>query len=48
MIKTITISPGVTLRYVRDTRFKQGAFSFQLVRSMGKAEAAKNACLLPV
>ena len=45
MIKTTTIAPGVTLRYVRDTRFKQGCFGFQLVRPMGKAEAAKNALL---
>ncbi len=45
MIKTTTISPGVTLRYVRDTRFKQGCFSFQLVRPMRKEEAAKNALL---
>ena len=45
MIKTTDISPGVTLRYVRDTRFKQGCFSFQLVRPMRKEEAAKNALL---
>ena len=45
MIKTITIAPGVTLRYVRDTRFKQGGLSFQLVRPMCKEEAAKNALL---
>lgn len=45
MIQTTIISPGVTLRYVRDTRFKQGCFSFQLVRPMGKEEAAKNALL---
>ena len=45
MIKTTTIAPGVTLRYVRDTRFKQGGFSFQLVRPMCKEEAAKNALL---
>lgn len=45
MIKTTTIAPGVTLRYVRDTRFKQGGFSFQLVRPMAREEAAKNALL---
>lgn len=45
MIETITISPGVTLRYCRDTRFKQGGFSFQLVRSMCREEAAENALL---
>ena len=45
MMNTITIAPGVTLRYVRDTRFKQGCLSFQLVRPMRKEEAAKNALL---
>ncbi len=45
MLQITTISPGVTLRYVRDARFKQGCFSFQLVRPMGKEEAAKNALL---
>ena len=45
MINTISIAPGVTLRYFRDARFKQGAFSFQLVRPMGKQEAAMNALL---
>lgn len=45
MIKTTTIAPGVTLRYVRDTRFKQGGFSFQLVRPMVREEAAMNALL---
>ena len=44
MIQT-TIAPGVTLRCCRDTRFKQGGFSFQLVRPMCQAEAAKNALL---
>lgn len=45
MIKTTTIAPGVTLRYARDTRFKQGCFSFQLVRPMCREESAKNALL---
>ena len=45
MIQTTTIAPGVTLRCCRDTRFKQGGFSFQLVRPMCQAEAAKNALL---
>ena len=44
MIQT-TIAPGVTLRCCRDTRFKQGGFSFQLVRPMRQEEAAKNALL---
>ena len=45
MIQTTTIAPGVTLRCCRDTRFKQGGFSFQLVRPMRQEEAAKNALL---
>jgi len=45
MIKTITLLPGVTLRCCRDTRFKQGCLSFQLVRQMNQAEAAMNAIL---
>lgn len=45
MIKTTAIAPGVTLRCVRDTRFKQGCLSFQLVRPMCRAEAAMNALL---
>ena len=45
MINTLTLSPGVTLRLCRDTRFKQGCLSFQLVRQMDAAEAAMNALL---
>ena len=45
MIQNFTIQPGVTLRYCRETRFKQGCFSFQLVREMKKEEAALNALL---
>ncbi len=45
MIETITLSPNVTLRCCRDTRFKQGCLSFQLVRPMAAEEAAKNALL---
>ena len=45
MIETITLLPGVTLRICRDTRFKQGCLSFQLVRQMKKEEAALNALL---
>ena len=45
MIETITLLPGVTLRICRDTRFKQGCLSFQLVRPMDKAESAMNALL---
>ena len=45
MIETISLLPGVTLRICRDTRFKQGCLSFQLVRQMDQAEAAMNALL---
>ncbi len=45
MIETISLLPGVTLRCCRDTRFKQGCLSFQLVRRMDKSEAAMNALL---
>ena len=43
MIETITLLPGITLRACRDTRFKQGCLSFQLVRQMVAEEAALNA-----
>ena len=45
MIDTQTLLPGVTLRCCRDTRFKQGCLSFQLVRQMSREEAALNALL---
>lgn len=45
MIETIPLSPGVTLRCCRDARFKQGAFSIQLVRPMGWDEVSANALL---
>lgn len=45
MIQTLTLSPGVTLRGARDSRFKQGCLSFQLVRPMAKEECAQNALL---
>ena len=45
MIETIFLSPGVTLRMFHDSRFKQGALSFQLVRPMAQEEAALNALL---
>jgi len=45
MIETITLDNHITLRCCRDTRFKQGCLSFQLVRPMGAEEAAKNALL---
>ena len=45
MIESLTLLPGVTLRCFRDTRFKQGCLSFQLVRQMNKEESAMNALL---
>ena len=45
MIQTLTLSPGVTLRAFRDSRFKQGCLSFQLVRPMDKTECARNALI---
>lgn len=45
MIETISLLPGVTLRVCRDSRFKQGCLSFQLVRQMVAEEAALNALL---
>ena len=45
MIETRSLLPGVTLRACRDTRFKQGCLSFQLVRQMCAGEAALNALL---
>jgi len=45
MIETKNLLPGVTLRHCRDTRFKQGCLSFQLVREMNRAESALNALL---
>ena len=45
MIETTELFPGITLRCCRDTRFKQGCLSFQLVRQMNRAESAMNALL---
>ena len=45
MIETKTLLPGIILRACRDTRFKQGCLSFQLVRKMRAEEAALNALL---
>ena len=45
MIQTLVLSPGITLRYYRDSRFKQSCLSFQLVRPMQVSEAAMNAIL---
>lgn len=45
MIQTFPLSDGITLRCCRDTRFKQGCLSFQIVRPMSAEENAMNALL---
>ena len=45
MIETIQLLPGVTLRCYRDSRFKQGCLSFQILRLMRREEVALNALL---
>lgn len=45
MIQTLTLLPGVELRCCRDTRFKQGCISIQLLRPMSADEAAMNALI---
>lgn len=45
MIQTFDLFPGMTLRCCRDTRFKQGCLSFQIIRPMSAAENAMNALL---
>ena len=45
MYQTMQILPGVTLRGIRDSRFKQGALSIQFLRPMDRQEAALNALL---
>ena len=45
MIQTLVLSPGVTLRCYNDHRFKQGCFSFRIVRPMCASEAAMNALI---
>ena len=45
MYQTLELFPGVTLRCIRDSRFKQGALSIQFLRQMCPEEAAKNALL---
>ena len=45
MIQTYNLSQGITLRCCRDTRFKQGCLSFQIIRPMAASENAMNALL---
>ena len=45
MYQTLEIFPGVTLRCIQSSRFKQGVLSIQFLRPMEKEEAAKNALI---
>lgn len=45
MIDTFSLLPGITLRCRKDTRFKQGCLTFQLVRPMTRRFAAYHALL---
>lgn len=45
MVQTLEILPGVILRYMQDTRFKQAALSVQLLRPMAAEEAGVNALI---
>ena len=45
MTEIRTLQPGITLRCCRDTRFKQGCLSFQLVRPMNREESPRNALI---
>ncbi len=45
MIQTRNLSPGVTLRYYHDTRFKQGRLSLQFLQPMARETAAANALI---
>ena len=45
MIEITELLPGITLRCCRDSRFKQGCLSFQLVRQMDGNEAHFNALI---
>ena len=45
MYQTLEILPGVTLRYIRATRFKQGCLTLQFLRPMVTEEAGVNALI---
>ena len=45
MVETRNLHPGIQLRCFRDSRFKQGCISFQLVRNMERDSAALNALI---
>ena len=45
MIQFQELFPGIQLRCCKDTRFKQGCLSFQMVRPMAEEESAMNSLL---
>ena len=45
MYQTLEISPGVNLRYMQASRFKQGCLSLQFLRPMSVEEAGTNALI---
>ena len=45
MNQTLSLGPGIRLRCIPDSRFKQGCLSLQLVRPMCREEASCNALL---
>ena len=45
MIEKTELLPGVTLRCCRDSRFKQGCLSLQMIRTMNREESARNALI---
>lgn len=45
MVQTMEIRPGVVLRHIQDSRFKQAAFSVQFLRPMTAQEAGLNALI---
>lgn len=45
MIQSLSIGPGIRLRCIPDSRFKQGCLSLQMVRPMCRQEASRNALL---
>ena len=45
MYQTRELLPGVTLRYIHATRFKQGCLTIQFLRPMQASEAGFNALI---
>lgn len=45
MYQTLELLPGVTLRYIRATRFKQGCLTIQILRPMCAEESGLNALI---